>query len=94
MELLKGLICLLLAIQWTTAHPTFSDSPEPNFSRLFGYIGGIVNEGIRLHYPQQQSEGGQFGEGPYGGGEEQSTGLPIVGASKYDIIDLKAGPKS
>nr|DAA03892.1 TPA_inf: HDC12400 [Drosophila melanogaster] len=56
MELLKCLICVLLAIQWAVAHPTFSDSPEPNLNRLFGYIGGIVNEGIRLHYPQHQSE--------------------------------------
>lgn len=91
----KCLICVLLAIQWAVAHPTFSDSPEPNLNRLFGYIGGIVNEGIRLHYPQHQSEGGQYDEGPCGRDEGQSAGLPpSVGVSKYDIIDLKAGAKS
>jgi len=71
----------------TSGHPTFSDSPEPNLNRLFGYIGGIVNEGIRLHY--------QYDEGPCSGGEGQSAGLPpSVAVSKYDIIDLKAGAKS
>lgn len=60
----------------TSGHPTFSDSPEPNLNRLFGYIGGIVNKRIRLHYHQHQSEGGQYGEKPSSGGEGQSAGLP------------------
>ncbi|XP_043655770.1 uncharacterized protein LOC122621845 [Drosophila teissieri] len=89
MELLF-LISVLLATQWTTAQPTVSNAPEINIDKLLGLIGGVVNEGIKLHFPQQKTEGGNNGDtggGPYSKG--QSGGPPIVGVSKYDIIDLK-----
>ncbi|XP_039494550.1 uncharacterized protein LOC120453775 [Drosophila santomea] len=95
MELLKYLICVLLATQWTTAYPTFSNLPQINLDKLMGNIVDVVNAGINLHLQtQHKSESGKDGDRLYGGDSyskgQSGGGPPIIGVSKYDIIDLKS----
>ncbi|KAH8357253.1 hypothetical protein KR084_012509, partial [Drosophila pseudotakahashii] len=92
----KGLIFVLWGIQLCNTLPTFfNGSQGVNLDRLFGFIGNVVNEGIKLH-GKQSDNGNNGGDpyvgGPYGGGK--NDGRPTVGVSKYDIIDLKIRPKN
>ncbi|KRK03053.1 uncharacterized protein Dyak_GE27751, isoform B [Drosophila yakuba] len=82
-----------MELLWTTAYPTFSNAPQINLDKLMGGIFDVVNAGINLHFPQQKSESGKDGDRLHGGGsysKGQSGGPPIIGVSKYDIIDLKS----
>jgi len=93
----KGLLFALWGIQLCSPNPTyFHGSDEVNLDQLFGFIGNVVHESIKLHRGhQQQSDIGNYGDEPYVGGQYgggQENGRPSVGVSKYEIIDLNIKP--
>ncbi|XP_050744824.1 uncharacterized protein LOC127011560 [Drosophila biarmipes] len=96
MKLLKGLLFALWVIQLCSAHPTyFHGSEEVNLDQLFGFIGNVVNEGIKLHRGHlQQGDNGNHGDPYVGGRYGPNNGRPTVGVSKYEIIDLNIKPKN